>query len=130
MFGQADPALLTLTWQGYNVVLVCAPDFPFVQDGARCDDAFRHRPHAWYLEQLAERGIAYTLLIGGHEERLQMALQALDVAAPLDRRPGTASADLVVTFRDAGRRVIIDNALITSARDGLYAMRHGQPQAE
>lgn len=78
MFGQADPALLALTWQRYDAVLVCAPDFLFVQDGTRRDEAFRQCQHAWYLDQLAQRGIGYTLLEGRHEARLDSAVRALE----------------------------------------------------
>jgi nicotinamide riboside kinase len=45
----ADSALTT---RRYDAFVLCQPDFPFVQDGTRRDDAFRWQQHAWYLEQL------------------------------------------------------------------------------
>lgn len=77
MFGQADPALLMLAARPYDVYFVCAPDFPFVQDGTRRDDAFRLRQHAWYLDALERRGVRPTLLAGPLGARLEQAARLL-----------------------------------------------------
>ena len=53
MFGRADPALVELAQRRYNAVVLCLPDFSFVQDGTRREEGFRLTQHAWYLEQLA-----------------------------------------------------------------------------
>ena len=93
-YGQADPALHALARRRYALTFVCAPDFPFVQDGTRRDAAFRARQHDWYLEMLARRGMPYTLLAGGPAERLERACAIL---AARDGEPatGTAAADPV-----------------------------------
>jgi len=69
MFGVVDPAVERLAGREYAHVFLCAPDFPFVQDGTRRDAAFRQRQHAWYERELARRGAAYDVLIGTVEER-------------------------------------------------------------
>lgn len=77
LFGAIAPALACLADRAYAATFVCAPDFPFVQDGTRRDDRFRQRQHAWYIHELNKRGIAYTLLSGAHDLRLLQAAQAL-----------------------------------------------------
>jgi nicotinamide riboside kinase len=92
MFGRVDPRLLALAERSYDHVLLCAPDFEFVQDGTRRDAAFRERQHAWYVHALAQRGIACTLLRGSLDQRIgeaaallraRQAGSALEVAALL-----------------------------------------------
>ncbi|UOD30013.1 AAA family ATPase [Massilia violaceinigra] len=80
MFGQADPALVALAAQPYDVTLLCAPDFAFVQDGTRRDDGFRQRQHAWYVGELARRGVPWTLVHGPLAQRLRQVLALLDDA--------------------------------------------------
>ena len=50
--------------RSYDAVILCAPDFPFVQDGTRQDDTFRARQHEWYVRELAVRGIPFMLAEG------------------------------------------------------------------
>jgi NadR type nicotinamide-nucleotide adenylyltransferase len=73
MFGVADPELLRLTQRRYEHVLLCAPDFVFVQDGTRRDSAFRQRQHNWYVAELTARGTDYGVLSGGLDARLHQA---------------------------------------------------------
>ncbi|RSZ56301.1 AAA family ATPase [Massilia atriviolacea] len=77
LFGRADPALVALAAQPYDLTLLCAPDFAFVQDGTRRDDGLRQRQHAWYVAELARRGLPYTLVQGTLEQRLQQAIAVL-----------------------------------------------------
>ena len=70
MFGKAEPELARLAEHRYDMVLLCAPDFPFIQDGTRRDDNFRARQHAWYRQELARRGIAYVDVAGSVEQRV------------------------------------------------------------
>jgi HTH-type transcriptional repressor of NAD biosynthesis genes len=77
LFGAVDPALQQLSQRPYAVTFVCAPAFPFVQDGTRQDAAFRQRQHAWYLAELARRGVAYTLLEGAVGARVAQAARTL-----------------------------------------------------
>lgn len=77
MFGKVDPALVALFRQPYGATFVCAPDFAFVQDGTRRDQAFRQRQHVWYCEALDRRGIPYTLLSGPLDDRIGQAALVL-----------------------------------------------------
>lgn len=80
LFGQVDPALTTLAMQPYDVTVLCAPDFAFVQDGTRRDDGFRQRQHAWYVAELGRRGIACTVVHGPLAQRLGEVLSLLGAA--------------------------------------------------
>jgi nicotinamide riboside kinase len=77
LFGSADPELVALAERTYDRILVCAPDFAFVQDGTRRDEAFRERGHRWYLSELARRGISWDLVQGDLPTRVQMAWNAV-----------------------------------------------------
>jgi HTH-type transcriptional repressor of NAD biosynthesis genes len=72
MFGRAEPELELAAQRPYDSVILCAPDFPFVQDGTRRDDAFRRQQHAWYESELAARGVAYVLVRGSLETRIAL----------------------------------------------------------
>lgn len=63
--------------QRYRHLLLCAPDFDFVQDGTRQGADFRARQHAWYLAELQRRRLPWTLLEGPLEQRLEQACRAL-----------------------------------------------------
>ncbi|HWX35581.1 MAG TPA: AAA family ATPase [Steroidobacteraceae bacterium] len=54
MFGRVDPMLAALAKRDYDAVVLCRPDFPFVQDGTRRDEAFRLEQHRWYQKQIAQ----------------------------------------------------------------------------
>ncbi|MDQ1923096.1 AAA family ATPase [Massilia pseudoviolaceinigra] len=77
MFGRTDPALHELAAQPYDVTLLCAPDFAFVQDGTRRDDGFRQRQHAWYVDELTRRGVPFTVVHGTGAQRLIQACARL-----------------------------------------------------
>lgn len=70
LFGKADPELEWLSFRRYDRTFLCAPDFPFVQDGSREANGFRERQHEWYLKTLAERQIPYTILEGDLPTRI------------------------------------------------------------
>jgi len=63
-YGAVDPALRAMAARPYAHTFVCAPDFPFVQDGTRRDAAFRATQHRWYLDKLNSAGVPYTVLHG------------------------------------------------------------------
>lgn len=69
LFGEVDPEIERLAGRPYDCVFLCAPDFPFVQDGTRRDAAFRARQQAWYEAELARRRVPYALLTGSVAER-------------------------------------------------------------
>jgi HTH-type transcriptional regulator, transcriptional repressor of NAD biosynthesis genes len=73
-FGHADPALRARSMRTYDLSLLCEPDFPFVQDGARRDTAFRQQQHDWYAQQLRDRAMPYLRIAGSETVRLQQAL--------------------------------------------------------
>lgn len=77
MFNQADPQLQELANRRYDAVFLCAPDFPFVQDGTRKDDDFRQRQHRWYLNTLAEKDLPYFLISGSLESRIKAVAKHL-----------------------------------------------------
>lgn len=77
LFGHADPELERLAAHRYDHVFLCAPDFPFVQDGTRRDETFRQRQHDWYLRELVARGMPYTVLKGDPLQRSATALRML-----------------------------------------------------
>lgn len=76
-FGKVDPEVWRLARRRYAVTFVCAPDFPFEQDGTRRDAAFRERQHLWYLSALDLLGVRFTVLAGSVEERVQAACRIL-----------------------------------------------------
>lgn len=77
MFGRAEQELAQLAEHRYDLVVLCAPDFPFIQDGTRRDEDFRARQHAWYQAELARRGIAYIDVSGSVDERVRQVAQVL-----------------------------------------------------
>lgn len=79
MFGRCEAELAQLAGHRYDLVLLCAPDFPFIQDGTRRDDSFRLRQDAWYRAELARRSIEFVVLEGGLERRLVEAMQVMQV---------------------------------------------------
>jgi len=76
-YGQVDPVVARLARRRYTHTFVCAPDFPFVQDGTRRDAAFRQRQHDWYLATLEAAGVDYTILGGPLPERIARALAVM-----------------------------------------------------
>jgi HTH-type transcriptional regulator, transcriptional repressor of NAD biosynthesis genes len=76
-FGRAEPKLQQLAERRYDLTLLCAPDFPFEQDGTRRDDAFRLRQHAFYLAELERSGARWLLVRGPLSSRIEQAQRAL-----------------------------------------------------
>jgi HTH-type transcriptional repressor of NAD biosynthesis genes len=87
MFGRVDPALLTMAGRRYDHILLCAPDFAFVQDGTRRDTAFRQRQHDHYVQALAAEGVPYREMTGSIMERLSLADEILRVPGPMPENP-------------------------------------------
>ena len=73
MFGAPDPAIEPLARRRYEGVVLCEPDFPFVQDGTRQPEEFRLRQHAWYLDQARQLGAPVHHARGVFEQRLVRA---------------------------------------------------------
>lgn len=79
IFGRAEPELELAAQRPYSVVVLCAPDFPFVQDGTRRDAEFRGQQHTWYENELQVRGVAYEVARGTLAERVRFVRQLLAV---------------------------------------------------
>ena len=77
LFGKADPELVWLSNRKYDVTFLCAPDFPFINDGTREGNGFREWQHEWYLRELAERNIPYSVLNGNLDERIKQVKNIL-----------------------------------------------------
>ena len=77
-FGFADPRLTQLAARPYDLTILCAPDFPFVQDGTRRDPAFRDRGHQWYVARLEELRQRWLLVEGPLAERVWRVRDALE----------------------------------------------------
>ena len=77
LFGTVAAELAALAQRPYDVTLLCAPDFAFVQDGTRRDEAFRRFQHQWYVDVLQRKSVAHVLLTGTPEARLALALAAI-----------------------------------------------------
>jgi NadR type nicotinamide-nucleotide adenylyltransferase len=77
MFGKAAPELQALSYRSYDRIFLCAPDFPFVQDGTRQSKSFRARQHAWYLNELSQRKIDFEVVTGSLETRTVTVLSSL-----------------------------------------------------
>lgn len=77
LFGEADHELIRLSDRKYEFTFLCAPDFPFVQDGTRAGEDFRLEQHEWYRQMLAEKNIEFTLLNGDLENRLDLVVKTI-----------------------------------------------------
>ena len=84
MFNRAEPKLYDLAKRTYDLVILCSPDFTFVQDGTRRDDTFRTAQHAWYQHELATRSIPHLVVSGSVQDRVSAVLQAFSGRATGD----------------------------------------------
>ena len=76
--GVINPALERLADRGYQRIVLCAPDFEFVQDGTRRDAAFREEQHAAYVRELESRGWSYFVARGSLVERVAAVVHWLE----------------------------------------------------
>lgn len=73
--GADDPALTALAAsRRYDLTILTAPDFPFVQDGTRESEDLRAAMHGWFREALADHDVPYAIASGPAEARLAQAL--------------------------------------------------------
>lgn len=77
-FGRVDPVVRRLAQHTYAFTFVCAPDFPFVQDGTRRDAGFRQRQHRWYCGVLEARGAPFVVLEGPVAQRVETVCRILN----------------------------------------------------
>jgi NadR type nicotinamide-nucleotide adenylyltransferase len=62
----------------YDLYILTAPDFGFIQDGTREGEHIRLEMHRWFVEALNERGKPYIIVEGPHERRLAEAIRCID----------------------------------------------------
>jgi len=77
-YGRADPELVRLAWRRYDLTLLCAPDFAFVQDGSRSSEDFRLRHDRWLRAILPSRGVDYQDVRGSIEKRFEQVARLID----------------------------------------------------
>lgn len=70
LFGRVDPELVEAAARPYDEVVLCMPDFDFVQDGTRQGEDFRMAQHAWYESELSVRGIPFRRAHGPLADRI------------------------------------------------------------
>ncbi len=63
--------------RNYDLYLLTAPDFGFVQDGTRESESLRMTMHQWFLDELERQGRRYIVLGGSHEGRMMQAMEAI-----------------------------------------------------
>ena len=69
LFQRASPQLRRLAERRYDLVILCDPDFRFVQDGTRQDARFRQMQDAWYVKDLNRRKIPFLQVTGSVAQR-------------------------------------------------------------
>ncbi len=77
LFGLADSRLEALAGRTYDVNVLCAPDFPFIQDGTRQNEAFRQMQFDWYQAELSRRAIPFLVVSGSVAQRIKHILACL-----------------------------------------------------
>jgi NadR type nicotinamide-nucleotide adenylyltransferase len=77
LFGRVDKIIADLSNREYDYYFLCDIDIPYHQDGTRQDIDFRNRQHKWYLTELRQRKILYTLLQGSVRERFETLSKTL-----------------------------------------------------
>lgn len=85
LFGRADPALEALAQRDYTLYLLCAPDFPFHQDGTRQDTAFRAAQDTWYRHELTRSGLPWMEVRGSVDERVAQVTATITSPSPHHR---------------------------------------------
>lgn len=81
LFQRADPKLEGLACRRYDLVVLCAADFDFVQDGTRQDANFRERQNAWYIKELERRCVPFLQVTGSLSERVAQVSEYLKALA-------------------------------------------------
>jgi len=87
MFGRTDPELANLATRAYAAAILCKPDFPFVQDGSRREEAFRDQQYAWYQEQIGTMKCPVLEVGGSVSERVSTVTGWLSTLHAADLTP-------------------------------------------
>jgi nicotinamide riboside kinase len=81
VFNKCDNRILTqITKRKYDLYLLCNTDLPWVADNLReyPDLESREKLFHHYKEQMTEQHVPWVIISGGYEERLAMAIRAVD----------------------------------------------------
>ena len=81
VFNKCDNRILTqITKRKYDLYLLCNTDLPWVADNLReyPDLESREKLFHHYKEQMTEQHVPWVIISGGYEERLAMAIEAVD----------------------------------------------------
>jgi len=81
MFGKVDPELGRLASRPYDLIVLCTPDFAFVQDGTRRGEAFRQEQHRWYVDQLRRRQLRHMVVAGSIANRVSAVVSKVSTGA-------------------------------------------------
>lgn len=90
MFNAQPPALQEAAQRRYDLVVLCEPDFGFVQDGTRRDAAFQREQQAWYERQLSQRPEPVVRVRGSVQHRLAQVRAGIGKLSPSRKHPNRA----------------------------------------
>jgi nicotinamide riboside kinase len=62
----------------YDLYILTAPNFDFVQDGTREGEEIRLEMHQWFIETLDRQGKHYITVAGAHDRRMAESSAAID----------------------------------------------------
>lgn len=91
MFGHQAPELTLAAQRPYDLLVLCEPDFGFVQDGTRRGADFQRDQHRWYEAQLLSRDEPVLRVHGPLAQRVaqvKAALARLTTASQQIGQPG------------------------------------------
>jgi NadR type nicotinamide-nucleotide adenylyltransferase len=81
VFNKCDNRILTqISKRKYDLYLLCNTDLPWVKDNLReyPDLVTREKLFHYYKEEMSEQHVPWVVISGGYEERLAMAIKAVD----------------------------------------------------
>lgn len=81
VFNKCDNRILTqITKRKYDLYLLCNTDLPWVKDNLReyPDLVTREKLFHYYKEEMTEQHVPWVIISGNYEERLAMAIKAVD----------------------------------------------------
>ncbi|OLP17423.1 hypothetical protein BST81_16670 [Leptolyngbya sp. 'hensonii'] len=62
----------------YDLYILTAPDFGFVQDGTRDGECIRLQMHQWFIDVLNQKDKQFILVTGAHDQRMTYAIAAIN----------------------------------------------------
>lgn len=79
MFGYINLPLSAMALRSYDAVVLCEPDFPFVQDETRQNNEFRMMQQQWYKEKIAQMNCPVCIVRGSVSERVKKVCEWLKI---------------------------------------------------